>query len=190
MFVLGIWMAVTSLGVYLVVGFLPGYLTQRVGLAPPQAFAANLVAVLTLAASALLGGYLVDRLPLRRVAIGAMVGLAVTAVPGLLIITEGRTLAAALIGQSLWTMFLGAGYTVGTVLAVVLFPVAVRFTATALALNVGIALFGSTAPYVSTWLVATTNSPIAPGFYLLVGAVGGLLTAVFGLRRREVVPAG
>lgn len=189
MAVMGLWMAVTSLGVYLVIGFLPSYLTRGAGLSASDAFAANLVAVLTLAASALVGGYLIDRFPLRRVAIGAMVGLAVVAVPGFVIVVEGRTVGTAMIGQSLWTMFLGAAYTVGTVLAVVLFPVAVRFTAAALALNVGIALFGSTAPYVSTWLVANTDSPIAPSVYLLGAAGLGLLAAIFGLPRRNSMAA-
>lgn len=181
MVVVGIWMAVTSLGVYLVIGFLPGHLTRSVGLSAPDAFAANLVAVLTLAASALFGGYLVDRFSVRRVAVGAMTGIAVTAVPGMLLITEGRTLMTALLGQSMWTVFLGAAYTAGTVLAVTMFPVAVRFTANALALNVGITLLGSTAPYVSTWLVVTTDTPLAVGGYLLVAAVCGLLTAVLGI---------
>lgn len=188
MFVVGVWMAVTSLGVYVVVGFLPSYLV-RAGLSPADAFAANLIAVFVLASSALLGGYLVDRFPLRRVAIGVMAGVAVVAVPGLLIVTGGATFTTALIGQSLWALSLGATYTVGTMLSVVLIPVAVRFTATAVALNVGVAMFGSTAPYVSTWLVANTGSPIAPGVYLLATALVGLFTAIFYLPRRPVPTA-
>jgi MHS family proline/betaine transporter-like MFS transporter len=185
MLIVGVWTAVTTLGVYLLVGLLPSYLVQTAGLSRTDAFTTNLIAVLTLASSALIGGYLLDRYPLRRVAIVAMAGVAVMAVPGFLIITEGRSFSAALTGQIMWTMFLGATYTTGTMLAVTLFPVAVRFTATALAFNIGIALFGSTAPYVSTWLVSTTHSPIAPGVYLLIAALAGLLSAYFGLPRRE-----
>jgi len=186
MLVFLIWMAVVSLGVYVVVGYLPSYLIQTAGLPRSDALTANLVAVVTLAASSVLGGYLVDRLPLRQVAIGVMVGVCVAAVPGFLIINEYRNLVSALIGQSLWAIFLGATYTVGTLMAVRLFPAAVRFSATAVALNVGVALFGSTAPYVCTWLVSTTANPIAPGLYLLVAAIGGLLATVFGLTRHDL----
>jgi MHS family proline/betaine transporter-like MFS transporter len=185
MFLVGLWAAITSLGVYVLVGFLPSYLTRAVGLSAVDAFAANLVAVLTLATSALLGGYLADRFPLRRVAIGLMAGFAVVAVPAFLIITEGRTRGAALVGQSLWAMFLGASYTVGTMLSVVLLPVAVRFTAAAVAFNVGVALFGSTAPYMSAWLVTVAHSAIAPGIYVSVAAVGGVVAAIVGLPRRD-----
>ena len=133
-----------------------------------------------------IGGFLVDQFPLRRVAIAVMAGTAVTAVPGFLIITAHRTLGAAVIGQVLCATFLGAVSIVGAVLAMTLFPTGIRFTALALPLNIGTALFGGTAPYVSTWLVATTHSPLAPGFYVLAAAAAGTLAAIFGLRHRDV----
>jgi MHS family proline/betaine transporter-like MFS transporter len=120
------------------------------------------------------------------VAIAVMAGAAVTAVPGFLIITAHRTLGAAVIGQVLCAIFLGAVSIVGAVLAMTLFPTGIRFTALALPLNIGTALFGGTAPYVSTWLVATTHSPLAPGFYLLAAAAAGTLAAIFGLRHGDV----
>jgi MHS family proline/betaine transporter-like MFS transporter len=50
------------------------------------------------------------------------------------------------------------------------------------------ALFGGTAPYVSTWLAATTHSPLPPGFYLLAAAAAGTLAAIFGLWHRDARP--
>jgi MHS family proline/betaine transporter-like MFS transporter len=67
-------------------------------------------------------------------------------------------------------------------IAMTLFPVAIRFTALAVAFNVGLTVFGSTAPYVSTWLVAHTGSPLAPAFYLTAAAVLGLVGVTIGLR--------
>jgi MHS family proline/betaine transporter-like MFS transporter len=119
-------------------------------------------------------------------AIAVMAGTAATAVPGFLVITAHPTLVAAVIGQVLYGIFLGAVYTVGAVLAMTLFPTGIRFTALALPLNIGAALFGGTAPYVSTWLAATTHSPLAPGFYVLAAAFVGTLVAIFGIGRRDV----
>lgn len=185
MFVFLSWMAVAALAGYMVVSFLPSYLVRVVGLSEAEAFAASLLALLVQGVAALLAGYLADRLPLRGVAIGVIAGLAVVAVPGLLIINASGTMGAAMIGLTLWALFVGSTYSVGTMLSLALFPVAIRFTATAVALNLGFALFGGTAPYVSTWLVSTTGSPIAPGVYLSVAAVAGLLVAVIGLPRRQ-----
>jgi len=181
MLVLVAWTAASAIGGFLLAGFLPSYLITVAGLSAVDAYSANLVAILLQAASALAGGYLADRFPLRRVAIAIMAGLAVTAVPGFLLITSSRTLLGALLGQGMWAVFIGATYSVGTVLALRMFPVAIRFTALAVAFNVGLTLFGSTAPYVSTWLVSATGSPIAPAVYLAAAAVVGLLAVGLGL---------
>jgi MFS transporter, MHS family, proline/betaine transporter len=45
-------------------------------------------------------------------------------------------------------------------------------------LGLGTVMFGSTAPYVSTWLTAVTHNPLAPGFYLLAAATAATLAAV------------
>jgi MHS family proline/betaine transporter-like MFS transporter len=181
MLVLVCWTAASAIGGFLLAGFLPSYLVRVAGLTPADAFTANLVAILLQAGSALAGGYLADRFPLRRVAIAIMAGIAVTVVPGFLLITTTHTLTGALVGQGLWAIFIGASYSVGAVLAIRMFPAAIRFTALAVSFNVGITLFGSTAPYVSTWLVATTASSLSPAVYLAVAAIGGLLAVAVGL---------
>jgi MHS family proline/betaine transporter-like MFS transporter len=189
MLVLVAWTAASAIGGFLLAGYLPSYLIRVAGLSTADAFTANLVAILIQAASALLGGYLADLFPLRRVAIAVMVGIAITVVPGFLIITHYRTLTAALVGQGMWAIFLGATYSVGALLALTLFPVAIRFTALAVGFNVGLTLFGSTAPYVSTWMVDATGNPIVPGIYLAVAAVVGLLAVGVGLPRDGNRPA-
>ena len=68
------------------------------------------------------------------------------------------------------------------VLAVVLFPVHLRYTATAVGYNISTTVIGSTAPYVSAWLVANSGNPIAPAWYLALVALAGLGTALVGLR--------
>ena len=189
MLVLLIWFGAQTIGGYTLSVLMPTYLIRDVGLSRSDAYAANLIGVLLSAAFAPLGGYLVDRFPIRRVAIAVMTGVAVTTLPGFLIITAYRTLGAAVIGQVLCSVFLGAAYTVGAVLAMTMFPTAIRFTAFALPLNIGTALFGSTAPYVSTWLSTSTHNPLAPGAYLLTAAVVATLAVVFGLSSRHTAPA-
>jgi MFS transporter, MHS family, proline/betaine transporter len=185
MLVLAAWSAASALGGFLLAGFLPSYLIQVAGMSAEDAFAANLVALLFQAISTVAGGFLVDRFPLRRVAIVVMGGIVVTVVPGFWIITTWHGLTGALIGQSIWAIFLGATYTISTMIAMTLFPAAIRFTALAVSFNVSLTVFGSTAPYASTWLVATTGSPLAPAFYLSAAATVGLVAVVIGLRDPE-----
>ena len=179
------WTAMVALGGYLLFGFMPTYLARFVGLSPTAAFGTNLVAVLTLGVGAVLGGYLVDRFSARLVALVSAVGVLVTVLPGFLLIRQG-TIPAVIAGQVIWALFLSMGSTVGAVLSLSQFPAQVRYSGTGFAYNVAYALFGGTAPYVSTWLVTSSGSLLAPAVYLAVVAlVGGLPTALFGLR-----PAG
>jgi MHS family proline/betaine transporter-like MFS transporter len=179
------WTAMVALGGYLLFGFMPTYLARFVGLSPTETFAANLIAVLTLGLGATLGGYLVDRFSARLVALVSAVGVAVTVLPGFLLIREG-TVPAAIAGQVIWAVFLSMGSTVNAVLSLSQFPPAVRYSGTGFAYNFSYALFGGTAPYVSTWLVTSTGNLLAPAIYLAVVALAaGLPTALFGLRRAE-----
>lgn len=187
MLVIMVWYGAQTIGGYTLSVLMPSYLIRGAGMSPSDAYAANLIAVLGAAAAAPFGGYLVDRFPLRRMAIASMVGVTVTAVPGFWIIITYPTLGGAAIGQLLCGVFLSVAYTVGAVLTMSLFPTAIRFTAFAVPLSIGITLFGSTAPYVSTWLTTTMQAPLAPGFYLLAAAAVGTLTFVFGLSRRDVL---
>lgn len=182
--VVTVWIAAASLSGYMLVGFLPSYLLRVGRLSPADAFAANGLSVVVVALSTMLGGYLVDRYPVRRVAIGFAMGTAVAAVPAFLFIVRSGTFAGALIGQSLLAVFLGASGMLGAVLSMVLFPVPIRFTGTALASNFAVALIGSSAPYVSTSLIAATGSPISPAIYLVVMTAGALLAVMFGLTAR------
>ncbi len=182
LFVLAAWTAAASLGGYMLVGFLPSYLIRAGRLTAADAFAANAVSILVLVLSTLVGGYLLDRYPIRQVAVGLAVGVMVATLPAFLLIVRTGTLGGALVGQSMLAIFLGAAGVLGAVLGLLLFPVPFRFTGAALASNIAITMFGSTAPYVSTWLVAATASPVSPAFYLLAVMSGALLAVMLGLR--------
>jgi len=181
MLIYGGWQMMVSLGGFLLFGYMASYLIRVVGLPPAGAFAAGLVAVLIVAAGAVAGGALVDRFPLRPIALVAAAGIAVTVLPGFLLVRQGGV-AAAVAGQAVWAVFVGIGATVSAVLAVVLFPVHLRYTATAVGYNISTTVIGSTAPYVSAWLVANSGNPIAPAWYLALVALAGLGTALVGLR--------
>lgn len=168
------WVVMVTVGGFLLFGYLPTYLARVVGLDPAAAFGANLAAMLTLSAGAVAGGFLVDRYPVRVVGAACAVGIALTVVPGFLVVQRG-TVGAAIAGQVVWAAFVGVSATVTAVLSLSLFPAHMRFTATAMAYNGAVTLFGGTAPYVATWLIARTGSPIAPAWYLTAGALLALL---------------
>jgi MHS family proline/betaine transporter-like MFS transporter len=181
MLVFGGFAAMVLLGSYLLIGYLPSYLTKVAGLSTSQAFAANVAAAVSLGAGALVGGYLVDRTSPRFAATVCAAGVIATVVPGFLVIQRG-TLGAAVLGAACWAVFLGIGNVAGASLALHLFPVPIRYTATAFALNVTGAVFAGTGPYLSAWLVGRSGNTTAPAFYLTAVALVSLTVAVSAIR--------
>jgi MHS family proline/betaine transporter-like MFS transporter len=191
MLIYGAWFAMVGVGSYLLQGYLASYLIRVVGLDSTGAFTAGLVAVLSLGAGAVTGGYLMDRYPARVVAATCAAGIALTVVPGFLVIQRG-TVAAAIAGEVPLALCLGIGATFGATLSVALFPVRVRYTAVGFAHNVSLTLFGSTAPFVSAWLIGRTGSPVTPAWYVMAVALAAVAVAVIALRtpaeRQAVAP--
>jgi MHS family proline/betaine transporter-like MFS transporter len=185
MMIYSAWWAMVSLGAYLLIAYMVSYLIRVVGMDSAGAFGANLAAVVILAVGAITGGYLVDRYPPRAVALASAIGIALTTVPSFLIVQQG-SVVAAILGQALWAACLGVAATVGATLSLSLFPVEVRYTATGFAYNLTFTLFGSTAPYVSVWLIARTGNPFIPAWYLVVVALISLTVAGIALRRRSL----
>jgi MHS family proline/betaine transporter-like MFS transporter len=185
MLIYGAWVAMLGLGGYLLVAYMASYLIRVVGLDSAGAFGATLAGIGTLAAGVIAGGFLVDRYPPRLVALTAAIGIAVTAVPSFLVVQQG-SVVAAILGQAAWAVSLGIATTFGATLSLSLFPPEVRYTATGFAHNMSVTLFGSTAPYVCTWLIDRTDNPIIPAWYLVVVALISLTVASTALRGRKL----
>jgi len=181
MLIYGGWMAMIGLGGFLLVAYITSYLVRVIGLGPAGAFGATLAGLAALAAGVIAGGYLVDRYPPRPVALIAAGGVLVTVVPSFLIVQQG-SVVAAILGLVIWAVCLGVASTFGATLSLSLFSAEMRYTATGFAHNVSVTLFGSTAPYVCTWLIARTGNPIVPAWYLVVVALLSL-TVIATMRR-------
>ncbi len=176
------FVAMVLVGSYLLVGYVPSYLARTAGLSATEVSVANILAALALGAGAILGGHLVDRVPLRAAAVACAAGLIAVAVPGFLLMRQG-TLAATVAGETMWAVVIGVGNVIGAALALRLFAVSVRFTATAFAINLTSVVFAGTGPYLSAWLVGSTGNVTAPALYLTLLAVGGLAVALFAVPR-------
>ncbi|KQU28457.1 MULTISPECIES: MFS transporter [unclassified Rhodococcus (in: high G+C Gram-positive bacteria)] len=169
-----------AVGAYLLVGYMFTFVVKTGGLAEKPALLSNAAAILVLAVGVTVLGALGDRIGRKPLLIGGASWLAVTAYPAFSLASSG-TLLGAIAGQSLLAMgvaIFAAGY---FVVAVELFPTAVRGTGHGFSFNLSAAIFGGTTPLVATALVSYFNSPVAPAFYaialiLTLGALGIVMT--------------
>ena len=130
-----------------------------------------------------LAGWLSDRFGRRVLLLTAGIGILVCSWPLFLIFQQGDS-GMILAGLVVFAVFIGMAQGPTPAMMTELFPPEVRLTGIGLGYNVTLALFGGTAPLISTWLISATGLPTAPAFYLMAAA-GISLIGVLGLPGRH-----
>ncbi|WP_132881200.1 MFS transporter [Tamaricihabitans halophyticus] len=174
--VLGIVFGVTLFG-YTATSF-PSFLTGVGALPLADALMTNVVALLIEVPLIIAAGALSDRIGRKKLMLGAMVLFALATYPAFMLVANG-TIIGALLGQVIVVVLFAAVSGPMAAMFVELFPTRVRSTAFSSSYNVGVAIFGGTAPFVNTFLATSTGVDVAPAFYLTFGA----LVSVIFLRR-------
>ncbi|HTI77584.1 MAG TPA: MFS transporter [Mycobacterium sp.] len=164
-----------NVGFYIVFTFLPSYFTKTLGFTKTNAFVS--IAVASLVAIVLIPplGALSDRIGRKPLLIAGAAGFAVFAYPLFLLLNTGSLTAAIAAHAGLAaieSLFVSASLAAGAEL----FATQVRSSGYSIGYNVSVAVFGGTAPYVATWLVARTGNEVAPAFYVIAAAIVTLLT--------------
>jgi MHS family proline/betaine transporter-like MFS transporter len=170
-----------SLGTYLMTVYTINYLTSKLKFSPTMALLASAIALVVVIAFNPISGAISDRVGRKPVLIVSLIGFAVLSVPSLFLISRG-SLLSAILGLCLIAPLVSASTVIVAVVSVEIFPTKVRYTGGAISNNFAQILFAGTAPFVGTFLVAATGSPLAPGFYLGIVAVVSLIVVIFGLR--------
>ena len=132
----------------------------------------------------LLVGAVSDRIGRRWIILGAVIGLAVLAVPIFLLLSS-HSLLLAFLGLVIFAALAASLSVSVTVTQTELFPSEIRMTGVALGNNIGTALVGGTSPFVAAALVSATGTAIAPSFYLI--AISVVMFVVIALMLPETL---
>jgi MFS transporter, MHS family, proline/betaine transporter len=166
-----------NVGFYVVFTFLPSYFTKTLGFTKTNAFVSIIVASLVALILIPPLGALSDRMGRKPFLIAGSLGFAVFAYPLFLLLNSG-SLAAAIAAHAglaaMESVFVCASLAAGAEL----FATRVRSSGYSIGYNMSVAVFGGTAPYVATWLVARTGNDIAPAYYVIAAALVTLATVV------------
>ena len=166
-------------GFYLVLSYMPTYLSEELAMEPTSAFLASTIALSVYIGSIFFMGHISDVLGRKRMLILACVLFIVLTVP-LFALLNTTSFAVIVLVEVAFVILLSTNDgTLATFLAE-MFPTRVRYTGFALSFNTANALLGGTAPFVATWLISRTGSTMAPAFYLAavaLAALGAMLVA-------------
>lgn len=165
-----------AVGFYMLLSYMPTYLSQELGLGQTQAFVATSVSLSVYVGFIFGAGTLSDRFGRKRMLMTAAASFVVLAVPIFFLMPGATYLGVVLLIVLLSAMLSMNDGTLACYL-VEAFPTKVRYTGFAFSFNTANAIFGGSAPFVATLLIQTTGSALAPAWYL-AGAAAITLVAM------------
>jgi MHS family proline/betaine transporter-like MFS transporter len=163
------WHTVTF---YVVIFYMPTYMTRVMQMPASLAFRASTLATLLLAVISPISGLLADRMPRRKPLVLATSGAtALLIYPVFVVITGAHTAAPMLCGVAIVSILLGLGTSVGLVLVLDRLPASVRASGLAISLSIAVALFGGTSQFIVTALIKWTGNPLSVAWYVTLACV-------------------
>ncbi|WP_162288155.1 MFS transporter [Bifidobacterium italicum] len=163
-----------AVGFYTVLTYLPTYLSETVGMAASESSLVTTICLVLYIGLVFAMGHISDRFGRKKVLIGACVAFIVLTVPAFMILETGAFWPVLLVELALCATLTANDGTLSSYLTET-FPTSVRFTGFAFSFNLANAIFGGTAPFIATWLIWATGSPIAPAWYMVAIAAVALV---------------
>lgn len=166
---------VNSVGFYLVLTYLPTYLTQYAGVNAADAQLATDVALLAYILIVLAAGKISDHVERRRMMLGACIAFILLSIPGFMMLNTA-SLPIIIIAQLMLCITLSINDSNIACYQAEMFPTEVRYTGAALGSNIAYVLFGGTASMVATALIDFTGNGMAPAYYMMaICLVAGII---------------
>jgi MHS family proline/betaine transporter-like MFS transporter len=157
------------------------HVTTTAELSLPSALSANTMSLVVFAVLVPLMGLLSDRVGRKPLLIASCLGLIVVSYPTFLLMAQG-TFWSFFFAQSIFAIFLAMMSGPAPAALAELFATKVRVVSVMIGTMAALALFGTPAPALDTWLVGATGSASAPAFWLIVTALVTLLVVIFYMR--------
>lgn len=172
--VVGITIAGT-LTYYIWISYMPGYANTAVGIPLDRAFLANTIAVAYFLCLLPFVALLSDRIGRKKTLLAFAIGFMVIAYPGFLLLELGGFWPLLVVEVAGVTLLAGYSANCAAVMAEQ-FPPEVRTTGIGLPYSLAVALFGGTAPYITTWM---SSHDLRDWVWLYVAAAAAVGVAVY-----------
>ncbi len=156
---------------YIFLNYMPTFLKTYAKLSSAEALWSNTIGLLVLVIAIPLMGRLSDRVGRKPLLLACCVCFIVLPYPVFALYLSAPPLGTIIAIQigfgAIIAMFSGAG----PAAIAEIFPTRSRSTWMTTGYALSVAIFGGFAPYIATWLIATTGSPISPVYYVVAAAV-------------------
>lgn len=171
---------------YVMVFYMPSYLTRIVHLPASTGFAAALGSSIAFTISAFIGGLVTDRFVSRKIVVLPLFILSTAVcVPAFWIVTRTGNPVVVVTTVMAVTALLGFGVVATLLLLMELFPASVRATGFSTTYALANTLFGGTAQFVVTALIIKMRTPLSAAWYVFACDLIALV-ALLSVRERRL----
>jgi MFS transporter, MHS family, proline/betaine transporter len=161
-----------TIAYYTLLAWMPSFTQRFAGLTPSQALWSNTVGLIAMVIAVPFWGALSDKVGRKPLLIASAVSIGALAYPLFSLMTNGTGIALVMPLQILLGILLALYSGAGPAAISEIFPTHLRSTWMSSGYALSVAIFGGFAPFIATWLIQVTGSPVAPAYlYLLPGAV-------------------
>jgi MFS transporter, MHS family, proline/betaine transporter len=168
---------------YYLLLYIPTYAVKTLHLPAYTGFAATLVGGVALAVFSIIAGHWSDKTSRPGIMLAMALLFAVAAYPTFWLMVAYPSLATAMFAVALLNMIKGGYSGVLPSLLAEQFPVDSRAVGIAFSYSLSVTTFGGFAPFVATWLIASTGDPLSPSFYLMATALLSIIS-LLAIQRR------
>jgi MFS transporter, MHS family, proline/betaine transporter len=156
---------------YIVLTYLPTFAGKYMGVTHAQSLWAAALALLALIGAVPVFGYWSDRVGRKPFLLACCVGFILLPYPLFAWMLNNPSFATLSLAQIALALTIAPYSGAGPAAIAELFPTSMRSTWMSIGYSLAVALFGGFAPFIATWLIATTGSAISPTYYVIGAAL-------------------
>jgi len=156
--------------------FMPSFATSQLGIPAGTAYYSTAIAAVVLTVFTPVMGALSDKIGRKPVLLISALAYLFISYPLFLLVAGTKDGIGLMLTQSISAFFL-AMYA-GPLCAVLseLFPTKIRYTALSIGYSLAVTIFGGFAPFIATFLIRETASPVSPAFFVIGSAIISVVT--------------
>jgi MHS family proline/betaine transporter-like MFS transporter len=174
---------------YIFLSYMPTFTQKYAGLGRPAALWSNTAGLLLLMIAIPIMGRLSDRIGRKPLLLACCIAFIILPYPLFSLMLSGASLMTIVLIQLLIGLAIAPFSGAGPAAIAEIFPTGTRSTYMSTGYALAVAIFGGFAPFIATWLIATTGSPISPTYYVIAAAIISTVV-IIGLRETAREPLG
>lgn len=156
---------------YIFLAYMPTFAIRHLELDRAVALWSNTVGLLVLIVITPMIGLWSDRIGRKKLLIASCLAIGIVVYPVFNYLLANPSIAAIISAQALFGFLIALYSGPGPAAIAEIFETANRATGMSVGYSLAVAVFGGFAPFIATWLIDTTGSPLSPAYYVLVAAV-------------------